>query len=135
MREFAAAGIPIEDVWAIATWKAADRLSLPDLGRVRAGACASLIVFREGPTKDLDALSTLEAVIVNGKLYRHAGLDRALAAWDRHFNDPLFDAISTRVARAMLDKAVLRNSKVSGRRWRGVRHRHGRESRPRQGGR
>jgi len=109
MREFAAAGISIEDVWAIATWKAADRLARPDLGRVRAGARASLIVFREDPTKDLDALSTLEAVIVNGKLYRHADLDRVLASWDRHFANPLFDAISTRVARAMLDKAVLRN--------------------------
>ena len=56
-----------------------------------------------------DALLTLEAVIVDGKLYRHTDLDRALAAWDRHFDNPLFDAISTRVARAMLDKAVLRN--------------------------
>jgi imidazolonepropionase-like amidohydrolase len=37
-REFAAAGIPIEDVWAIATWKAADMLGRSDLGRIRAGA-------------------------------------------------------------------------------------------------
>jgi cytosine/adenosine deaminase-related metal-dependent hydrolase len=109
MREFAAAGIPIEDVLAIATWKAADRLGRPDLGRVRAGARASLIVFREDPTKDLAALSTIEAVIVDGKLYRRTDLDRALAAWDRHFDNPLFDAISTRLARTTLDKAVLRN--------------------------
>jgi len=109
MREFAAAGIPIEDVWAIATWKAADMLDRPDLGRVRVGARASLIVFREDPTMDLAALSTIEAVIVDGKLYRRAVLDRALAAWDRLFDDPLFDAISTRVARTTLDKAVLRN--------------------------
>jgi hypothetical protein len=46
--------------------------------------------------------------IVDGKLFRHADL-RALAAWVRHFEDPLFDTISTRVARATLDKTVLRN--------------------------
>jgi len=109
MREFVAAGIPIEDVWAIATWKAADRLGRSDLGRVRAGAQACLIVFREDPTTDFAALTTMEAVIVDGKLYRHSELDHALAAWDRHFDNPLFDAISTRVARATLDRAVLRN--------------------------
>jgi len=109
MREFASAGIPIEDVWAIATWKAADMIGRPDLGRVRAGASAFLIVFREDPTKDLAALSAIEAVIIGGKLYRRADLDRALTAWEEHFDDPLFDWISTRVARAALDKAVLRN--------------------------
>ena len=80
MREFAAAGIPIEDVWAIATWKAADMLGRSDLGRIREGARASVIVFREDPSKALAALSTLEAVIVDGKLYRRAELARALTA-------------------------------------------------------
>jgi hypothetical protein len=52
----------------------------------------------------LAALSTIEAVIVDGKLYRRAELDRALVDWNRHFNNPLFYAISTRVARSTLDK-------------------------------
>jgi hypothetical protein len=81
----------------------------PDFGRVRAGAHAFLIAYREDPTKDLVARSTIEAVIIDGKLYRRADLNLALAAWGRHFDDPLFDAISTRVARETLDKAALRN--------------------------
>jgi imidazolonepropionase-like amidohydrolase len=109
MQQFAASGIPIEDVWAIATWKAADALQRPDLGRVRAGARAALIVFREDPTQDLNALASIEAVIADGKLYRRRDLDRALAGWNRHFNNPVFDAVSTRVARSTLEKSVLRN--------------------------
>jgi imidazolonepropionase-like amidohydrolase len=109
MQQFAAAGIPIEDVWAIATWKAADMLKRPDLGRVRTGARAALIVFREDPTKDLTGLSTIEAVVADGKLYRRRELDSALTGWDRHFSNPVFDAISTSVARATLEKSVLRN--------------------------
>jgi len=109
MQQFAAAGIPIEDVWTIATWKAADMLNRPDLGRVRAGARAALIVFREDPTKDLATLSTIEAVVADGKLYRRRELDSALTSRDRHFSNPVFDAISTRVARSTLDESVLRN--------------------------
>ena len=66
-------------------------------------------MFREDPTKDLAALSMIEAVIVDGKLYRRRELDSAVAGWDRHFNNPVFDTISTRVARSTLDKSVLRN--------------------------
>ena len=109
MQQFAASGIPIEDIWAIATWKAADVLKRTDLGRVRAGASATLIVFREDPTKDLKALASIEAVIADGKLYRRRDLDRALADWDQHFNNSIFDAVSTRVARSTLEKSVLRN--------------------------
>jgi len=108
MQQFAASGIPIEDVWAIATWKAADALKRPDLGRVTAGARANLIVFREDPTKDLKGLASIEAVIAGGKLYRRRDLDRALADWDQHFNNAVFDAVSTRVARSTLEKSVLR---------------------------
>jgi len=83
-------------------------LGRPDLRRVRPGATASLIVFLQDPTKDF-VLSIIEVVIVGGKLYRHAGLERALGEWERHFRNPLFDLISTRVARSTLDKVVLRH--------------------------
>jgi hypothetical protein len=65
--------------------------------------------FAQDPTNDLDALDTLDAVIVNGLLYRRSDLDRAREAWSRHFDGVVFDAISMRVARATLAKTVLRN--------------------------
>jgi Amidohydrolase family len=106
---FADAGIPLEDVWAMATWKAAETLGVPGLGALRAGAPADFLVFRSDPTRDLDALDSLEAVVAQGKLYTRADLDRAREVYLRHFRSPLVDAISIPAARFTLRRTVLRD--------------------------
>jgi Amidohydrolase family len=109
MKEFAQAGIPLEDIWAMATWRAAEALGMPMLGRLTAGAPADCLVFRDDPTRDLAALDTLVAVVADGRLYRRADLDRARAEYDRHWRSTVIDTVSLPAARRMLKKTVLRD--------------------------
>jgi imidazolonepropionase-like amidohydrolase len=41
---------------------------------IEAGAPADILVFRDDPDRDLNALSTLEAIVVNGRFYSRATL-------------------------------------------------------------
>jgi cytosine/adenosine deaminase-related metal-dependent hydrolase len=107
--EFAGAGIPLEDVWAMATWRAAETLGVPDLGSLRSGAPADLVIFRADPTRDLAALDTLAAVVAQGKLYTRADLDAARAAYQAHYRSPLVDRLSIESARLILHRTVLRD--------------------------
>jgi hypothetical protein len=106
MALFRDAGIPLEQVWAIATWKAAKTLGVPLLGTLVPGAPADLLIFRQDPTRDLAALSSLEAVVVRGQLYPRAALNAAVAVWQRHFAKPLVDQLSVRAARRALRNVV-----------------------------
>jgi imidazolonepropionase-like amidohydrolase len=98
MREFLDAGFTLQEVWATATRTAGESLRAPLLGQIAVGAPADLLVFRADPTVSLDALSTLDAVIADGRLYTREVLDRALARWHEHMQDPVYDAITMRVA-------------------------------------
>jgi len=109
MAEFVAAGIPLEQVWAIATAGAGQALGQPLLGQLLAGAPADFLIFREDPTTSLANLDTLEAVVINGRLHRAEDLQQARTAWRAHFEDPIFDAVSMRAGRRMLAKNVLRD--------------------------
>jgi hypothetical protein len=109
MANFVEAGIPLEDVWAMATWKAGETLPLPGLGHLDVGAPADFLVFRRDPTADLANLATLEAVVAQGRLYRRADLDRALAAYQRHYRGGVVDAISVAAARLTLRRTLLRD--------------------------
>jgi imidazolonepropionase-like amidohydrolase len=91
LEEMESAGIPLEQVWAAATSGAGEALGVPGLGRLEPGAPADLLLFREDPSRDLRARSTLQAVIADGRLYRRADLDRALARSDAHFRGPLYE--------------------------------------------
>jgi hypothetical protein len=66
----------------------------PMLGTIQLGAPADLLVFREDPTRDLNALQTLEAVIAGGRLYPRETLEVAVGRWQQHFADPVYDKIS-----------------------------------------
>ena len=109
MRLFAEVGVPVEEVWAMATWKAAGRMPLPELGSLREGAPADFLVFTKDPTKSLEALDTLQAVVADGKLYTRADIDAARNAYRAHFRSAIVDAISVPAARAKLDATVLRD--------------------------
>lgn len=92
------AGLTPEQVWIAATRDAARALHQPTLGIVRLGAPADLLIFREDPTVDLNNLQTLEAVVAAGRLYPREVLEEAVARWQTHFANPVYDAVSMRLA-------------------------------------
>ncbi|MDH3201480.1 MAG: amidohydrolase family protein [Myxococcales bacterium] len=105
---FVQAGIPLEEVWAMATWKQGQTL-MPDLGRLTDGAPADLLVFREDPTQSLEALGTLVAVVARGKLYLRDEVDRTVERYRTHFRGGLVDKISLPIARRKVKQSVLRD--------------------------
>ena len=50
------------------------------------------------------ALSTLEAVVAQGRLYPKDMLDQALARRRAHFEGACYDSVSMTIARAMMRK-------------------------------
>jgi hypothetical protein len=101
MRLFADAGIPLEDVWKIATAGNGGYLN-PGLGRLDPGAPADFLIFREDPTKDLANLATLEAVVADGRLYTKADLDQRFARLKSQWSNPIVDLIMTEAVRAAM---------------------------------
>jgi imidazolonepropionase-like amidohydrolase len=96
------AGLTPAQAWAVATrWNGA-YLGVSGLGRVRVGGPADLLVFREDPTVDLAALSTLQAVVARGRLYTREALDAQLARYRSYFEGFFLDAISVAAARRVL---------------------------------
>lgn len=108
MMLFVRAGIPLEEVWALATWKQGQTL-MPHLGRLTDGAPADLLVFREDPTVSLGALGTLVAVIAQGKLYLSEEIQRTVERYRAHFRGGLVDKISLPIARRKVKQSVLRD--------------------------
>jgi imidazolonepropionase-like amidohydrolase len=91
---FVDAGLTAEQAWIAATSAPAESLGVPGLGRVAAGMLADLAIFRADPTRDIAALSTLEAVVAQGRLYTRAALYDALERHRRAFESPLYERLS-----------------------------------------
>lgn len=108
MRVFAEIGVPVEEIWEMATRRAGAELRQPGLGTVSQGAPADLLIFRRDPTLDLAALDSLEAVVAGGELLTRDYLDECQVAYQGHLDDPVFDSLSVNVARAVLDYTVKR---------------------------
>ncbi|MFZ2159570.1 MAG: amidohydrolase family protein, partial [Bradyrhizobium sp.] len=70
MALFADAGINAEQVWKLATSDAGDRLGVRGLGRIETDAPADILLFRRDPTQTIGNISSLEAVVAAGRLYR-----------------------------------------------------------------
>jgi hypothetical protein len=94
-------GLGPEQAWAAATVHAAAALGDPDLGVIRPGAHADLLLFREDPTRDLAALATLEVVIAQGRVYRRATLEAWLTRYDEFYASPMVDGLTMALARAV----------------------------------
>ena len=109
MREFLVAGVPLEQIWAMATWKAADTLNVPGLGRLTDGAPADVLIFKRDPTRDIGALDSLAAVVIDGRLYRASDFAATRLSWVQHFESPIFNAVSMPAARRLLAKNALRD--------------------------
>jgi len=108
MALFVEAGIGVEQVWKLATSNAGDRLGLPGLGRVEADAPADILLFRRDPTAAISNISSLEAVVAAGKLYRVADLNRALQSSEAYFTSPLIKPLARRGAERALARAFSR---------------------------
>ena len=93
------AGLSPEEVWVAATRWAGETLGVPKLGTVQEGAPADFLLFRDDPTLDLHALSTLEAVVTQGRLYPKSVLDDALRQQQAYFNGWFYDHLSMAYAR------------------------------------
>jgi imidazolonepropionase-like amidohydrolase len=103
MRLFVEAGIAPEEVWKLATSGNGAALK-PGLGRLDAGAPADFLIFRADPTQDLANLSTLEAVVADGRLYTKAELGKRLARLRDHWSNPIVDGVVTELARAAMSQ-------------------------------
>jgi len=109
MALFVDAGIGIEQVWKLATRGAGDRLGVRGLGRVETDAPADILVFRRDPTKAIGNISSLEAVVAAGKLYRIRDLNSALQSSKAYFNSPLIKPLARRGAERALARAIERS--------------------------
>ena len=49
------------------------------LGSVEKGKLADLVIFNADPAQDIRDINSIDAVIMNGKLYDRAALDKELA--------------------------------------------------------
>ena len=96
LRLLADAGLGTEGALVAATRTAGAVLGPPGLGRLEPGAPADLAIFRADPTRDLDALGSLEAVVAAGRLVSREALLAAAARQREHFEGvpyaPLFRA-------------------------------------------
>ncbi len=103
LHELAWAGLGPEGAWSAATWRAGQALGIADLGRLRVGAPADLLVFARDPTRDLDALDSLLAVVADGRLYPVEVLDEALDRARAHFGGWPYEPLSLALASAGID--------------------------------
>ncbi len=99
LRLFARAGLAPAAIWDLATRQAGAELGVPGLGTITAGAPADLLVFGEDPTRSLDALDSLRAVVAGGRLLRVEALQAMAEAYRRHYARTLVDLVSRRAAR------------------------------------
>ena len=102
LRLLVKAGLTPEQALAAATTVPGEFLRLPGLGRLEPGAPADLLVLRKDPTRSLDALASLEAVIADGRLYTRSQLDAQLARYRAHSENALYDALSVVLVRRAL---------------------------------
>ncbi len=105
MKLFAEAGVPVEQVWAYATNVAGQSLGT-DAGTLTDGGPADFLVFRDDPTSSLDALESLQAVVVRGRLYRKADLDNGIARSLRHYESWPVRPLSHLAAQRTIDQAA-----------------------------
>jgi len=83
-------GLSLDRTWDSATSGPGRFLSDSGLGEIRVGAPADILLFREDPTRELDALSTLEIVVADGRVYRVADLQRQISEQLDYLDGPVY---------------------------------------------
>ena len=107
MRLFRSAGVGIEETFATASVRAAADLPLARLGHLDAGAPADFLVLRTDPTRDPEAIRTLEAVVVRGELFTREQLDRARREYRRRHGAFVFDKLSMWATRRVMGRVAV----------------------------
>lgn len=69
LQELAEAGIPLKEVLRAATKNAAELLEQKDLGVIRKGAFADLVILPENPLESIDATQKTDGVVSHGGYY------------------------------------------------------------------
>lgn len=105
MRLFDQAGVAPEQVLAYATNVAGSSLG-SQAGYIGEGSKADFLIFGEDPTKSLDALESLEAVVLRGKLYTKKELDRAVRQSLEHYEAWPLRVIARTAAQRTVDEAA-----------------------------
>jgi imidazolonepropionase-like amidohydrolase len=90
MRSFIDAAYTPEQVWAAATSGNGGSLPTTDLGTLKEGAPADFLILKEDPTQNLDAFSTMTAVVANGRLYTRDDLNAALLRYRKRFDNRVY---------------------------------------------
>jgi cytosine/adenosine deaminase-related metal-dependent hydrolase len=106
MALFERAGVPVPDIWRIATLDAGEALGIPQLGTLEPGAPADLLIFERDPTESLDALATLRAVVAGGRILSRADIDEAVQTQVRHYRSPVVEHIALRTARKTMRRVA-----------------------------
>jgi hypothetical protein len=102
MQNFADAGYTPEEIWHAATRGNGASLPMPDLGVLKPGAPADFLVFKNDPTKNLDAFDSLEAVVVDGRFYYRTELEDAVLRYRRRFENPMYKFVTMTVMRRVV---------------------------------
>lgn len=101
------AGLTPEEAWRSASRDSGTWLGVTDLGVLKEGAPADLLIYREDPTQNLAALDTLEAVIADGRLYLKRDIDAALQQYQAHYSSFIYDRITMAAAARLVKKNVV----------------------------
>jgi amidohydrolase family protein len=105
-RLFVGAGIPLAEVWRLATAAAGARLGAPGLGTIAVGAPADFLIFASDPSQAVPDPAKLLAVIADGKLYHKRELDRAIADRLDYYGAPLVRRLANHAAKQALARAL-----------------------------
>jgi hypothetical protein len=105
MRLFEQAGVSAEQVLAYATNVAGASLG-NGAGRLVDGALADLLIFGQDPTRSLDALDSLEAVVLGGRLYTREDLDSAVRLSLAHYEAWPLRIIAHQAAQRTVEEAA-----------------------------
>ena len=102
MRLLSQAGMSFSEVWDAATKVPGEFLPLERLGTLKPGAPADILLFREDPRKNLNALDSLEIVIASGRVYHVSELRQRLQKQTEYIEGPLYEFGIEPAARATL---------------------------------
>jgi len=102
LRLFERAGLTAEEALAVSMVASADAFGVPRLGRIERGAPAELVIFRDDPTRSLDALDSIAGVVREGRLYTREALDAQLDRYRSHFDSAFYGGLLTPLVRRVL---------------------------------
>jgi len=103
LRLLVEAGLTIEQALEASTATSARFLDIPEAGRLRVGAPADLLIFKQNPATNLDGLDTLIAVAPGGRLYRMDELSNRLGRYREHYDGFAFKHGLMPILRAALE--------------------------------